>query len=493
LRILLIDDDNISREMMADYLDGLLGHEVVQCNGARIALDKYKENPFSLVISDIKMPEINGIELLHEIKKLPEGKRTKVILITGYAEVDTAVQALREGAYDYMLKPIDVSSLDSIIENIEQSGQEEFNVWDGTGNGALEQDKLSETDKYYNNQKYLNKISGNQRGAYLQIGGMNDFSGIKIGIFSKPMKDLVSTALKFHEDRSIPVLIEGESGTGKEIFMKIIHYGSKEDERPLVSLNCSAISPNLFESELFGYEGGTFTGSKSRGMIGKLELAQGGTIFLDEIGDMPLEMQPKLLRVLQERSFYKVGGLKKIGLDVRFIAATNKNLKILIENGSFRQDLYHRINIGLFYLIPLKNQPEAIIPLAEMFLLEFANQRNKQFRLIHRESSLILEKYSWPGNIRELRNVIERIVLLYDEIELLPKHLSFLNMDGINYDTGKFELTDDSFILPDDSFNLENIEIAIIKKAVEKFNGNQTKAAQYLGISRGTLRNKLKI
>ena len=307
------------------------------------------------------------------------------------------------------------------------------------------------------------------------------------------MKDLVTTALKFHEDRSIPVLIEGESGTGKEIFMKLIHYGMAGDDSPLVSLNCSAISPNLFESELFGYEGGTFTGSKSRGMIGKLELAQTGTIFLDEIGDMPMDMQPKLLRVLQERCFYKVGGLKKIGLDVRIIAATNKNLMELIEKGIFRLDLYHRLNIGLFNLIPLREQTEAINPLAQMFLMEFAGQRNKQFRLINREASIVLEKYSWPGNIRELRNVIERIVLLYDEIEILPKHLNFLNIEGIDYDAGKSILTEDSFRLPDDNFSLDSIEIAIIQKALDKFHGNQTKAAQYLGISRGTLRNKLKL
>jgi DNA-binding NtrC family response regulator len=465
--------------MMAEYMEGLLGHEVVQCVGARLALEKFKEKPFPLVISDIKMPEINGIEFLHEIKKLAEAKKTKVILITGYAEVKTAVQALREGAYEYIYKPIDVNSLESILERLNLTDDTEINVL--------------EMDSYLNNkqQNFLQLNSKIQIGAFLTIGGQNDFSGNKIGIFSKVMKDLVSTALKFHEDRSVPVLIEGESGTGKEIFTKLIHYGINGDDTPLISLNCSAISPNLFESELFGYEGGTFTGSKIRGMIGKLELAQGGTIFLDEIGDMPIDMQPKLLRVLQEHCFYKVGGLKKIAMNVRIIAATNKKLIDLIEKGKFRLDLYHRLNIGLFNLIPLREQTEAIIPLAQMFLLEFANQRNKQFRLINKESSIILEKYSWQGNIRELRNVIERIVLLNDDIELLPRHLSFLNIDGINYDTGKYELTEDSFILPEDNFNLKNIEIAIIKKALEKFSANQTKAAQYLGISRGTLRNKL--
>ena len=479
MRILLVDDDNISREMMAEYLIGLQGHEVDQFNNAQLALENFKKMAYPLVISDIKMPEMNGIEFLKRIKQLPEGKRSKVILITGYAEIDTAVQALREGAFDYMLKPIDINSLDNIIESVQSSYEES-------------KDEIT-TTKNESEISHIRSYPTIQTGVYLQIGDQNEYSDNKIGIFSKQMKDLAATSLKFHEDRSIPVLIEGESGTGKEIFMKLIHYGTKGDDKPLISLNCSAISPNLFESELFGYEGGTFTGSKSRGMIGKLELAQGGTIFLDEIGDMPLDMQPKLLRVLQERCFYKVGGLKKIGLDVRIIAATNKKLKKLIDDGTFRLDLYHRLNIGLLNLIPLREQAESIIPFAQMFLFEFASQRNKQFRLINRDAMILLEKYSWPGNIRELRNVIERIVLLYDEIELLPKHLNFLNIDDTKNDTGKFELNEESFTLPDNNFSLSSIEIAIIEKALEKFNGNQSKAAQYLGISRGTLRNKLRL
>ena len=230
----------------------------------------------------------------------------------------------------------------------------------------------------------------------------------------------------YREDSSIPVLIEGETGTGKEVIAKLIHYGDSNVDNPFVDLNCSAISSELFESELFGYVSGSFTGAKKEGSIGKIELADKGTLFLDEIGDMPIHLQPKLLRVLQERSYYKVGGVKKKKCRARIIAATNRKLETLIETGEFRSDLYHRLNLGYIHLPPLKERREDIKLLAEYFLQKASIKRRKLFRSIASDTLTIFSNYPWPGNVRELENVIERAVILNNSSILLPKHIHFL-------------------------------------------------------------------
>ncbi|MFW6276219.1 MAG: sigma-54-dependent transcriptional regulator, partial [Bacteroidota bacterium] len=393
MRILLVDDDNISRDMLADILSGLISNEIVQADSAKEALDLHSINPFKLVFTDIKMPGMNGIDLLKKIRQ-KNRDNTEVVLFTGYAELDTAVEAIKYGARDYLFKPVDIKKVIEIIQDVEVKGK------------AVDKKSYSEID-----ESKINSLL--QNGAFFVIPNVID-----IGIFSNKMKEILNTALKLHEDRSIPVLIEGESGTGKEIAAKIIHYGPEGRDAPLVSINCSAITENLFESELFGYEGGSFTGAKIEGMKGKLERAQGETILLDEIGDLSLKMQPKLLRVLQERNFFRIGGSRPIKLDVRVLAATNKNLKLLVEEGKFREDLFHRLNTGWINMPPLRTQSEAIGPLAQMFLTQFAEIKNKQFRSISEESLRILENYDWPGNIRELRNLINRVTLLYNEIEL---------------------------------------------------------------------------
>ena len=468
MRILLADDEQISREMMADYLEGLLGHEVVQCDNGKEALEKFKEEPFRLVVSDIKMPVMNGNELLHEIKQLPEGKDCVVVLITGYAELDSAVQAVRDGAFDYLRKPIDIEQLDSLIVNIQ-------NVISNNDKPEEEDDPAAE--------------------GLLENGSFIDVAGkFRMGVFSAEMKEVISLAMKLHNEKSVPVLIEGESGTGKELIANLVHHGkgSSGEDKPLVSINCSAISSSLFESELFGFEGGSFTGAKSKGQMGKIELAAGGTLFLDEIGDMPLELQPKLLRVIQDKKYYRVGGLEEINADVRIIAATNRDLSKLVEKGTFRKDLFHRLNTGWIRLPALSGQPESIAPMAQMFLNEFSKEKGKKFKIISSNAVKLLREYSWPGNIRELRNVIERVTILYDEIELRPKHLGMLDVDKDIADDSAFILDTDNFSLPDkEKFSLRDINTVIIRKALEKFNGNQTQAAKYLGISRGTLRNKL--
>ena len=343
-------------------------------------------------------------------------------------------------------------------------------------------DKLTET-----NIETESRLKSFQN-AYAEVMGIG-----RVGVFSGAMRAVMAMAERFHEDRSVPVLIEGETGTGKEIIARFVHYGHSNVTTPFVSINCTAISPNLFESELFGYEGGAFTGAKKEGEMGKLELAKGGTLFLDEIGEMPLELQPKLLRFLQEKEIYRVGGLRKIKLDVRIICATNRTLVHLVEERKFRKDLYYRLNTGNITIPPLSQRREAIAPLAQMFLEQFAKQKKRRFRFLQKESVKILENYSWPGNIRELQNIIERIVLLYDDIEVRPEHLRFLSSECEDlFDSSMPQLIPGSIVLPPDSLDLIEVEKEIVRKALAKFNGNKTRTAAYLGISQTSLRTRLK-
>jgi transcriptional regulator with PAS, ATPase and Fis domain len=311
------------------------------------------------------------------------------------------------------------------------------------------------------------------------------------------MREVRDMAEKLHQDPSLPVLIEGETGTGKEVVARLIHYGQGDVTTPFVSINCTAIPSNLFETELFGYEGGAFTDAKKRGAIGKFELAQGGTIFLDEIGDLPLEIQPKLLRVLEEKAIYRVGGLKKIDLDIRVICATNQNLQQKVKQGRFREDLFYRLNVAYISVPPLRERQEAIAPLAQLFLTRFAEAKNRRFRFLHRDVVKILEEYPWPGNIRELQNTIERAVLLYDDIELRPEYIRFLTdadsaASFTGLETGTFVLEPGKIRLPEDQLDLKALEEEIVQKALLKFNGNKTRAAQYLGLTRSSLRSRLK-
>jgi transcriptional regulator with PAS, ATPase and Fis domain len=324
--------------------------------------------------------------------------------------------------------------------------------------------------------------------AYNKIVGIG-----RIAFFSEVMKKNRELAEKLHRDRSIPVLIEGETGTGKEIIARLIHYGSGEVTTPFVSINCTAISPNLFETELFGYEEGAFTGAKRRGSIGKFELAQGGTIFLDEIGDLPLDLQPKLLRVLEEREFYRVGGLKKSKLNIRIICATNQDLLKKVEEGKFRQDLFYRLKVGHIIVPPLRERREEIMPLARLFLAQLAQEKKKRFSHFHEGTIKILEDHHWPGNIRELKNTIESIVLLYDDTEVSPQHLFSLN-SGQNPSPCRSipHVENGKVNLPEEELNLKELERQIVKATLEKFDGNKTRTARYLGMSRSALRSKIK-
>lgn len=309
-----------------------------------------------------------------------------------------------------------------------------------------------------------------------------------VGIFSDTMRQIVILAQKYHENRNLPVMIEGETGTGKELVAKTIHFGDMGIPGPFIDINCATIPANLFESELFGYEAGAFSGAAQQGHKGKFDLAQGGTLFLDEITELPLEMQPKLLRVIQEKEFFRVGGLQKVKTDVRIICATNLELSQLVEQGRFRKDLYYRLKVGHIFVPPLRARKEEIIPLASMFLTEMAAGQGRKFRRISEEAQEILLSYEWPGNVRELRNIMEWVLALHDDAELKPHHLPLAPPPFGRLLTGRAttpsQLQPHDFDLPPEHFSLQDFTDSIILKAVEKHGGNKTAAAEYLGISR---------
>ncbi len=481
MNILFVDDEPLGRDVLADHLENQLGHRVVQCDSAEQALEMFSREHFPLVLTDIRMPGMDGIELLTRIKEMPQGQGTDIILITAHGDMTTAIAALRAGAYDYLNKPIQLEELNAVVDRV------------------VEHQALIR-ENYELTKHFKEKVKEATRETESKLEQLRhtcaDIDGIgEIGIFSKAMEEVMTLARKMSKDKMIPVLIEGETGTGKEIVARMIHYGDKGRSCPFVAINCPAISPSLFESELFGYDGGAFTGAKKTGQIGKFELAQDGTVFLDEIGDMPREMQPKLLRVLQERNFFRVGGLRKINLEAQVICATNHDLDKLVKKGRFREDLFYRLNMCRIFIPPLRERKEEILPLARMFLSRYAGRRGRRFRSIDPGAERVLENYLWPGNVRELQNIIDMAVLLNDATELRQEHFSF-RIGGSQRQPGTpvgHEAVDTfSIHLRKEGLSLDEIEAQALKKILALFNGNKTRVASYLGITRYSLRNKLK-
>ncbi len=317
----------------------------------------------------------------------------------------------------------------------------------------------------------------------------------EIGVFSDTLRDVFWRAKKLHDNREIPVLIEGETGTGKEILAHYIHFGDGSVVTPFIGVNCAALSSTLFESELFGYEAGAFTGSNPKGQRGKFDAAESGTIFLDEITEMLQEHQAKLLRVIQEREFYRVGGLEKHSTDVRIVCATNRDVNRQIEDGIFREDLYYRLNVGYLKIPPLRERSKEILPLAILFLQKFAKEQRVKFSKINKEAAALLKNYYWPGNIRELKSIMQRITLLWDDEEVTPDHVEFLFQNTAKSQSRhntQYEFPSDNFSLPDKGFDLNTFLLDIVKKSLEKHNGNKTDASLYLGISCHVLYTYLK-
>jgi len=479
MRILLVDDDEQIGKAMSVFLENHMGHDVTVSRDPFEAVERFEENPFPLVLLDIRLPGMNGIEVLKRIKKHPRGASADVVMVTAHGELRTAIESLRAGAYDYLEKPPEVEELAALVERV---SEHQALLRENIEYSRRFEEKLAEATR-----ETVSKLEHLQS-AYAEVVGIGRF-----GVFSDAMRDVVRMAGRLHRDRSVPVLIEGETGTGKEIIARLVHYGDGEVTTPFVSLNCSAISPHLFESELFGYEGGAYSGALQSGMMGKLELAQGGTLFLDEIGDLPQELQPKLLRTIQEREIYRVGGLKKIALDVRIVCATNRDLESMVRDGAFRRDLFYRLNTGRIHIPPLRDRSGEIGPLAQLFLENFAGKKKRRFSYISRDVVRILEAHTWPGNVRELENVIERVVLLYDGSEVLPEHVAFLATPA-GGGAGAPHTDDRSLTvtLPEEGYDLSDAEARILRKGLALFDGNKTKTAAYFGLSLSTFKRKAK-
>jgi len=481
MHILLADDEKDIRSTLSEFIEGL-GHRVSLAANGREALDLLEKDRAQLLLSDIRMPEMDGLELLKRVKLSGELREIEVILFTGHGTIPQAVEAMHEGAYDYLMKPINVRELAMILKRITEfiSLREENR-------------RLSE-----NFEHSLREATGEMRRELeeLRRAFAREVGVAGMGVFSHALREVLKTCQRLHRNPDVPVLIEGETGTGKELIARYIHFGDGDTASPFVAVNCASISPNLFESELFGYEGGSFTGANPKGQKGKLELAGEGTIFLDEIGEMPQDQQAKLLRVIQEREFYRVGGLKKLITGARVVCATNRDIRKCVADGTFRQDLYYRLNVAHIPIPPLRQRREEIIPLARLFMQELFQKKRTRFDGISPAAARLLETYDWPGNVRELKSAIDRVALLYDDAEIRPAHLEFL-VPGAS-DTadlpaqGQTQFSGEEILLPDDAFDLDGWTLNIVKKALAKNFWNKTETARYLGISRGALYTYLK-
>ncbi|MGX9367105.1 sigma-54-dependent transcriptional regulator [Desulfoplanes sp. PS50] len=468
MKVLIVDDEPISLSSLGDMIT-MLGYEAVLCGDAAAALKLCAEAYYPVIITDVCMPGIDGLEFLERVKKSKLMFSSDVIIITGHGEIEIAVKALRLGAYDFLKKPLDARELAAVVE---RSAEHQALLLENRDLSQCSDRRIMEaTSDLQRAREQLRRVTG--------VGN--------IVVSSPCMQQIVIDARLYHANTDVPVLIEGETGTGKEIVARLIHYGEDGFKAPFMDINCAAISENLFESELFGYEAGAFTGSDRKGSTGKLEAAGKGTVFLDEIGELPLHIQPKLLRVLESRKFYRVGGIKKINLEARIICATNCSLEKMVEEGTFRRDLFHRLKIGYFTILPLRQRKEDIAPLAQLFLEDEAKSKKKRFKGLSRAALDMLRAYPWKGNVRELKNAIERAVLIYDDEELRTEHLEFLAprpraSGGWSRSCSLFELSD--LALPDEPFDLDeflnDLKRQLVLKAVDRFGNNKTQAAEYL-------------
>lgn len=447
--ILIVDDEILTLSNLKKILEKE-DYEVHVADTGETALDIIERYKPHLVLLDLMLPGISGIEVLKRVKDME--RETIVIMMTAYEILEKAVEAMKLGAYDYLLKPFRTNELKNIIRR------------------ALETLSLRIMV-----QDHLNT----EKGRY--------YFG-RIAAESRTMKDLLQMAKRVAASDKTTVLLQGESGTGKELLAKAIHYHSPRAEKPIVEINCAAIPENLLESELFGYEAGAFTDAKKR-KIGFLEKGDEGTVFFDEIGDMSLNLQAKLLRVLEEGTFTRLGGEKQIRVNIRVIAATNQDLAGAVEKGEFRSDLYYRLNVVPIFVPPLRERKEDIVPLALSFMDEFNHELKRAYKAISQEAAAAMLEYLWPGNVRELRNIIERIMALSADEEISLSHLP-LEIRDYKKSQGSPVLDELTFEGPFPT--LEEIEQKYIEKILAATGNNKTQAAKILGIHPTSLFRKLK-
>ena len=441
LKIFVVEDEKIMRVSLADDLRDA-GYKVQDFEDPREALRIILEEPVDVVITDIKMPEMNGIELLGNIKAAKPD--TTVIVITAFSSVCSAVEAIKKGAYDYITKPFQLDEILLTLERVKEL-------------------------------RFIKQENSHLKSLFASKYSLNAFVGD--GPSVQRVRKLVTTVA----DSATTVLIEGETGTGKELLANIIHYNSDRCDRVLVKVSCAILAKNVFESELFGHEKGAYTGATTE-RRGRFELAENGTIFLDDIEDIPLDLQVKLLRVLQEQEFERVGGIKTKKVDVRVIVSTKANLKTLVKNGKFREDLYYRLNVFPIHLKPLRERKEDIPQLVQFFVKQHTSENSLIF---HSDAMDCLMNYDWPGNVRELKNNVERLILLSHGKEI---DISKISSEILGPDTVIPEICLGKKTLYE---MISDIEANIIRQALYVSRDHQARASQMLGIPASTLRTKM--
>ncbi|MCC6367138.1 MAG: sigma-54-dependent Fis family transcriptional regulator [Bryobacterales bacterium] len=439
-RILIVDDDENLRWVLQTQLQEM-GYTAAAAGDGRAALEAIDREPPALVLTDLKMPGMTGMELLERVHR--EYPEIPVLIITAFGTIQSAVQAMRAGAYDYLTKPIDYDELGIAVSRVLEHSRLEREV----------RELRASLDRKY---------------------GFENIIG-----HSEALLSLLDTAARAAQSNST-ILIHAETGTGKELLARAIHHNSRRRDKPFVTINCGAIPRDLLESELFGHVKGAFTGAMAH-KAGKVEMADRGTLFLDEIGEMPGNLQVKLLRLLQQGELEKVGATAPVKVDVRFVAATHRNLRAMIEDGTFREDLYYRLAVIPLELPPLRDRAEDIPELVQHFFVKTKEEQGRPDLVLPPGLLPRFQDYRWPGNIRELENVIERIVVLARGEEIMLGDLpDFLRRERPAIDMLQLEL-------PAGGISLEAVERELIVRALEKFHGNQTHAAKYLDISRKAL------
>ena len=455
VKILVVDDEKFITWSLKQHLEKE-GYEVFTAESGEEGIEIFKAEIPDIILLDIYLPGISGLETLETIRKI--NKEVIVVIITAHGDIETAVSAIKLGAYDFVEKPFDLNRISVLIKK------------------ALETINLKRQITYLREEQY-DKYS------------FNNIIGT-----SKTMREVIALAKKVAESNANIVLIQGESGTGKNLIARAIHCHSSRASETFVEVTATAIPETLIESELFGYEKGAFTDAKTS-KKGLFELAGGGTIYLDEIGDIKPATQAKLLRVIEDKTFKRVGGLKDITVNVRIIAATNKNLENAVKDGSFRADIYYRLKVIPIFIPPLRERKEDIIPLAMHYMKLFDKEFKKSVTGISPEAQKLLVDYPWHGNARELKNVLERICILEDTDVIYPEHISSEIVDYVGSSQTELVAAAEEekamLNIPPEGLSLKNLEKDLVIKALQMVNGNQTRAARLLGISRDALRYKM--
>ncbi len=447
-RVLIVDDDPVILRGLADAL-GRAGCDAKVAASGQEAMEAYAKHPYDLVLLDVRLPDMGGLEILSRI--LGQDDDQLVIVMTAYADAAVAVQAMKSGAYDYIHKPFDLEELKVLIS------------------------KAMETRRMKGEIEALRHKYHGDIPAHEIIGS------------SRAMWRIRALVRKVSATPRTSVLIQGESGTGKERVANAIHFQSSRRDFPLLKINCSAIPHHLMESELFGYERGAFTDAKGS-KKGLLEMANGGTVFLDEVGDLHPSLQPKLLRFLETHSLQRLGGLREIQVDVRIVAATHRDLRAMVQEGAFREDLYYRLKVMFLEIPPLRERKEDILLLAHYFLQEISRDLGKPLKDLPKEAEERLLQYPWPGNARELRNVLERAAILSSTGTIRAEHLKLDTPVRPPLDSATYGLPSSL----EEDLSLERLEREHIARVLQLVGGNKSEAARRLGISRSTLQERLR-